>query len=151
MPAVQTEHFGWMEYEEDSVVEFPSGLPGFEQERRFVAIEQHDAKPLVFLQSLATPALCFLTLPVLAVYPKYELAITGEDLQELELPAGRPPHIGRDVLCLAILSLNENRPPTANLLAPVVVNLKTRRALQAVRPDSAYSHQHPLPEPPACS
>jgi flagellar assembly factor FliW len=151
MPGVQTEHFGWMDYEENSVVEFPSGLPGFEDERRFVAIEQPDAKPLVFLQSLSRPSLCFLTLPVLVVDPQYELAMTGEDLRALELPEDRRPQIGAEVLCLAILSLTENQPPTANLLAPVVVNLRTRRALQAVRPDSTYSHQHPLPEQPACS
>jgi flagellar assembly factor FliW len=38
----------------------------------------------------------------------------------------------------------EHRSPTANLLAPIVVNLKTHRAIQAIQADSGYSHQHPL-------
>jgi len=38
----------------------------------------------------------------------------------------------------------EGKMPTANLLAPVVVNLKTRRGLQAIQVDSSYSHQHPV-------
>ena len=46
---------------------FPEGLPGFERERRFLPLEMPDQHPLVFLQSAATPALCFVTLPVLAV------------------------------------------------------------------------------------
>jgi len=29
-------------------------------------------------------------------------------------------------------------------MAPIVVNLKTRRALQAIRQDSEYSHQHTI-------
>jgi flagellar assembly factor FliW len=45
---------------------------------------------------------------------------------------------------LAILSVSENRPPTANLLAPVVINLRTRVAIQAIRLDTAYSHEQPL-------
>jgi flagellar assembly factor FliW len=42
---------------------------------------------------------------------------------------------------------------TANLLAPVVISLATRRAVQAIASGSAYSHRHPLAaqEVAACS
>jgi len=53
-----------------------------------------------------------------------------------------------DVLCLAIITVPEGKPPTANLMAPLIVNRKTRLALQAIQVDSAYSHQHALPMPP---
>jgi flagellar assembly factor FliW len=56
------------------------------------------------------------------------------------------------VLCLTVLSIKETG-PTANLLAPVVVNLANRRAVQAVALESDYSCQHglfPL-ETAACS
>ena len=32
----------------------------------------------------------------------------------------------------------------AKLLAPIVINLKTRRAVQAIAPQSDYSHQYEL-------
>jgi flagellar assembly factor FliW len=146
MPLIQTKYFGCVEYPEESVIEFPSGLPGFENERRFVILEQPENKPLVFLQSLSLSSLCFLALPVLTVDPGYQTAISPEDLAALELPKDRQPLIGRDVLCLALVSLAEGRPPTANLLAPLVVHLKTRRGLQAIQSESGYSHQHPLLE-----
>jgi flagellar assembly factor FliW len=53
--------------------------------------------------------------------------------------------IGSEVLCLTILSVEKNAPPTANLLAPIVVNLHTQRARQVIQVDSAYSHREKLP------
>ena len=44
------------------------------------------------------------------------------------------------------------RSPTANLLAPVVINRASGRAVQAVRSDRVYSHKHPLlPQEAPCS
>jgi flagellar assembly factor FliW len=144
MPQFATKHFGIIEFEGDAGFEFPCGLPGFEQERRFLPIEQPGTKPIVFLQSLTRPELCFMTLPVPVVEPSYQLAVAPEDLRILSLPEDRQPEIGSGVLCLAIISVAEDRPPTANLLAPIVVNLKTRQAVQAIQVESGYSHQHPL-------
>ena len=47
-------------------------------------------------------------------------------------PLTRQPRIGEDVLCLTVLSIRETG-PTANLLAPMVVNLHNRKAVQAMR------------------
>jgi len=97
--------------------------------------------PWSFLQSLEIPGLCFITMPVLAVDPQYRLEMSGEDLGQLELPSNPQPIIGKQILCLTVLSIGEGG-PTANLLAPVVVNLVNLKAVQAVAPDSGYSHQH---------
>jgi flagellar assembly factor FliW len=152
MPLLETKFFGQISYESDAVLEFPGGLPGFEDRREFVVVQMPDAAPLVFLQSLEDRSLCFTTMPVQAVDRDFRLAVSAEDLERLGLPAGRQPRIGRDVLCLTVLSIKETG-PTANLLAPVVVNLANRRAVQAVALESDYSCQHglfPL-ETAACS
>lgn len=149
MPTIDTKYFGALAFEEASCFEFYWGLPAFEQERRFLPLEIPGHKPLLFLQSTRTPALCFLALPVLAADPQYRLAVSPEDLAALELAADRQPQIGAEVLVLALLSIREEAPATANLLAPVVVNLANRRALQAIRSDRLYSHEQPLPAPPA--
>ena len=62
----------------------------------------------------------------------------------LGLPEGARPALGSDVLALAILCLAEGQPPTANLLAPVVIATRTRRAVQAIRPDQRYGCREPL-------
>lgn len=136
MPEIQTRQFGLVKFEETSVLHFPAGLPAFEARTRFLMIERAVTAPVVFLQSVDTPELCFCTVPVAAIDPDYQLAMTEEDARLLNA-AGAP-------LCLVILAPTGAAGWTANLLAPVVIDLASRRAVQAVRADARYSHQHPV-------
>jgi flagellar assembly factor FliW len=140
---METKNFGQISFEPDSELEFPSGLPGFESRRLFVAVRFVESDPLVYLQSLEDPDLCFITMPILSVDPGYRLTVSAEDLDRLELPQACQPRIGEDVWCLTVLSLRESG-PTANLLAPVVVNPANRKAVQALSAEPEYSHQFAL-------
>lgn len=113
---------------------FPQGIPAFETERSFRLI---DREPLQFLESETTD-LSFLLLPVTLIDPDYRLALSTEDRETLDATGESR------LLCLAMITAAEDLPPTANLLAPVVVNLDTLRAVQAVRSDRVYSHKYPL-------
>lgn len=152
MPTVETKNFGTVQYESGTELVFPRGIPGFEQRREFLALHFADTDPLIFLQSVEDGDLCFVTLPVPAVDRDYRLQVEGEDRELVGLPASGALRIGEDVLCVVVLSIGEEG-PTANLLAPVVVNLHNRRAVQAVAAQSGYSHQHRLAaeEAVACS
>jgi flagellar assembly factor FliW len=143
MPSFDTQNFGTVDYERHSTLEFPDGLPGFDERRRFIALTFPHAQPLVLLQSLEDRNLCFITLPVLTIDPQYRLDVCEEDLIRLELPPERQPRIGEEVACLSVLTLQEGG-PTANLLAPIVINIGNLKAVQAIAPDSGYSHQHVL-------
>jgi flagellar assembly factor FliW len=150
MPHCKTKYFGTIFYEEVSVLQFPAGLPGFENECRFLSLEQRAHQPLVFLQSLTTPDLCFIALPAAAVEPSYELDIDETDLELLGVETAT----GNDLLKLALVTISESS-MTANLLAPIVIHTGNLRAVQAVSPSQRYSHLHPLgvvcePEP-VCS
>jgi len=144
MTLLQTKYFGTMSYEDESVFDFPVGLPAFEEEKRFVFIEIAEHAPLVFLQSLSQASLCFLALPVSSVDPDYRLAVSVEDRAVLELPLEREPRPEDGMLALALVSLHDGFSATANLMAPIVVNVRKRRAVQAIRMDRRYSHQHPV-------
>jgi flagellar assembly factor FliW len=148
MPSLETKYFGTLPFGEDAVFHFPQGIPGFEEEQRFVLIEAGERAPLVFLQSMARANLCFAALPIQVVERQYQMAIAPEDLEELELDTGHQPALGVDVTVLALISVQSPSGVTANLMAPVVLNLKTRRGLQAIRRDARYSHEHPLAGPP---
>ncbi len=113
-------------------LEFPHGLPAFETEKRF-RLRERD--PLLFLESETNPELSFLLLPVALIDPEYRLAISAEDREAIGASETSP------LLCLAVITAAEDSPPTANLLAPVVINLDTGRGVQAVRSDSIYSHK----------
>jgi flagellar assembly factor FliW len=144
MHRIQTKYFGELDYSPDAVLEFPLGIPGFDTERRFVVLDQPASRPLAFLQSLTRPDLCFVTLPIASIEPHYRLNSSPEDLETIGLAPDRQPNIGRDVLCLAIVSFADSDGPSANLLSPILVNLRTRAAIQAIQRESDYSYRQPL-------
>jgi flagellar assembly factor FliW len=136
----------------DVVLYFPQGLPGFENRQRFIVNEPPSLTPFVCLRSVESPELCLWAAPVHVLDPGYWLEISPEDLAVLgwtkksapvDGPVDGPVH-GKDVLCLAIVCRSQAGFFTANLLAPVVINVKTRMAVQAVRSDNRYSHRHPI-------
>ena len=134
---------GLISWERGSEIEFPQGLPGFEERRKFVAVRFAHTDPLIFLQSVEDPGLSFVTLPARSVDPQYRIAASDEDLELIGLPSGGQPLIGEDVHCLAVVAIRETG-VTANLLAPVIVNLRNLKAVQAVAQEGGYSHQHAL-------
>lgn len=141
---LNTTHFGKLVIDESTAVEFSQGLPGFEDCRRFAALEHPAHEGLIFLQSMERPELCFPALPVKAIRHNYTLSMTPEDREVLGWKEDRPPRIGDEVAALAILSFEPDRPPTANLLAPLVMDIATRRAVQAIRSDALYGCQESL-------
>jgi flagellar assembly factor FliW len=154
MQQFETKYFGSIAYEPESVIDFPQGLPGFEEERRFVVIEQAINKPIVFLQSLGRPELCFITLPVGGILPDYQGRLSAEEMRSLGLRDDVQPAPNAETLWLGIVALAEEGQATINLLSPIVINWTARLAVQAIQADLDYSHRHPLfavsPEAP-CS
>jgi flagellar assembly factor FliW len=116
-------------------LEFPNGIPAFETETRF---RLTDREPLLFLESETNPELSFLLLPVALIDPDYRMAVSTEDRDAIGASDSSR------LMCLAVVTAAEDSPPTANLLAPVVVNLDSGRAVQAVRSDSVYSHKRAI-------
>jgi flagellar assembly factor FliW len=144
MPQILTKFFGEIDCEADGIYSFPFGLPGFEDQHSFFFMTKPGSEPLLFLQSLATRNLCFILLPILVVNPHFQLELTPEELSELQLPQDRRPVIGKDVLCAVIVCSGHGESPTANLMAPVVVNLQARIGMQVIHGESGYSHRQPL-------
>jgi flagellar assembly factor FliW len=147
MPHCATKYFGSIDYEETSILHFPAGLPGFGNERRFLSLEQPAHQPLVFLQSLTTPGLCFVALPAKSIEPAYELDVEESDLELLEVDPSCVPTTCSDLLSLALVTISETG-ITANLFAPILINTRNLRAVQAISPNRRYSHLHPLADEP---
>jgi flagellar assembly factor FliW len=150
MLAAYTKYFGPVSYSESAVLEFADGIPGFEHERSFVALSQPSQEPLVFLQSLQCSDLCFLSVPVQVALPDYRLELSGDDRNALGLTADEGPASTGEVLSLAFLAMDEEVLATANLMAPVVINVNNGRARQVVQTAGRYSHRHVLDRAPQC-
>lgn len=129
---------------DELILDFPLGLPGFENSRKFILRSQPSFAPLACLQSTDSPNLCFLVVPVSALIADYTLWASSDDWKALRLSENSALENPANVLSLAILTVPGDGSLTANLLAPVVINLAAGVAVQAVRADRQYSHRHPV-------
>jgi flagellar assembly factor FliW len=144
MPETQSKYFGRLSYQAEAVIDFPAGLPGFEDQHRFLLIEQPVNRPLAFLQSMDRPELCFVTVPAQIVIQDYCVSLSQQECDILGLEAGSQARAGGELLVLAILAVEPDGGVTANLRAPLVIHSERRRAVQAIPEECAYSHRHPL-------
>jgi flagellar assembly factor FliW len=133
--------FGSVEYAPGEEIAFPNGLPGFAGETLFLPVEVPDQLPLVYLQSTRTPELCFVAAPVNCVVTEYQLCPNPGDLNLIDLAPEAAQ--GPDTLCLTLLCVGQDG-ATANLRAPIVVNLRNRRGMQLIQPDDRYPFRYRL-------
>ena len=49
---IESERFGNFDSEDVRIIDFPVGLPGFEEFRKFIILEIPQTKPLYWLQSV---------------------------------------------------------------------------------------------------
>jgi flagellar assembly factor FliW len=141
MPISQTKFHGDIQYELHQVLRVPQGLFGFPEEKDFLLLELPSSRPLVFIQSVRSQNLCFLALPVQVVSPEYELSLRPEDVFALGYSPELPPAMGKQLLCLAILTICERGTATANLAAPLVIDIAGHRGVQAIV-NGPYSPRH---------
>lgn len=143
MLSIETVRFGTIRFDENEVIEFPAGLPGFENEHRFLLVEAAESVPLKFLQSVSTPQLSFVCAPVALVAPQYDRSLPRADRELLAL-SGEASSAESQAEWLAILCFARPEEPTANLLGPVVIRRDVGLGVQSIREDARYSARQPL-------
>lgn len=108
-------------------IEFRTPIPGFPEHRQFVLVHSSDDDPVYTLCSVAQPALRFVVVPPAPFFPNYAPEIGDQVLEQL---ATTDPD---DLLVLLVVTMGDTpASATANLLAPLVVNRSTRRAVQVI-------------------
>ncbi len=144
MRVCETRFHGAVQFEAEQALQVPSGLYGFPAETEFLLLEIPSTRPLVFIQSTRSSNLCFLSLPVQVIDQAYQRDLPEGAAEELGYADDHPPEMGKDLLCLALLTSNDRKATTANLQAPIVIDIPRHQGMQVIVP-GAYSHQHPLP------
>lgn len=143
MECIKTTRFGTIRFEEQEIMEFPAGLPGFEDEHQFLLIEMEESVPLKFLQSIQTPSLSFVCAPISLVSPRYEAELSRSDRDLLAMPT-EGASSGLMLEWLAILCFSRPEEPTANLLGPLVLRRDVGLGVQSIRGDARYSARQPI-------
>jgi flagellar assembly factor FliW len=129
--------FGEIFYAEEDVLLFPRGLPAFEKCHGWILAGDED-NAVKWLQNIENGDLAVPVTTPDAVMPDYNAKIPED---ELDLVGSQDP---RDLALLIVVSIPESAPwnMTANLRAPILVSLKTRRAVQVIALNEEYSIRH---------
>lgn len=140
MTTISTARFGEVSYSEHDVIEFPWGLPGFSHLRRFLALSLAEQPNFVWIQSVEDPGTALPAADPWQIFTDYEPRMPAYAVEALQL------HDPEDftVLCVVVVT-KEARDMTMNLMAPIVVNLKTRQARQIMLENSGYSVRAEIP------
>jgi flagellar assembly factor FliW len=110
----------------DSVIHFPCGIIGFENERSFILLQIQEDAPLHVLQSMTVPALGLLVADPFVFLPDFSLTI-GEAEQRL-LKAEKVEDLA--VLVTAAIPPGKPEETALNLTGPIVINHLCRLGLQ---------------------
>jgi flagellar assembly factor FliW len=119
-------------------ISLPGGVAGFPDSETFALVELSATSPLFRLCSLDAPGLDFLVAPPAVFFPDYAPEIDDASAARLGLTDAE------DALLLVLLTVGEDVGcATANLMAPVVINARTRQAAQVVV-EGTYPLRAPL-------
>jgi len=135
---VRTRHFGNIGVRQDQIIYLEPGLLGFSQYHRYVLIEHQRESPFLWLQCLDNPDLAFVVIDPSCLLTDYQPGPLATVIKEME-PEG---HENLKVLVILTIPPGKPKEMTANLMGPIVVNLKTRQGKQLVVEDPRYSHKH---------
>lgn len=134
---IQTSRFGTFEVDDKDPIHFPQGMIGFPEEKQFVLLRHRDDSAIGWLQSTTTAGLAFpvVSIDALAVvYPTIAVTPPAEEAnQEVD------PHAVMAVLCASA-----GQPATVNLLAPIVVNVRSRKGAQILLEGTRFSTNEPF-------
>lgn len=128
---IESPRFGSLEVDAEKLIEFPAGLPGFEDCKKFTLLEvgEDAAAPSVgVLQSVDHPEVAFSIAEPDQFGLHYEFALTAEEEELLRVKRAE------DVAVLLILrrDVSVDPPVKANLMAPLVINAAARIGMQKV-------------------
>lgn len=133
---IETKFLGEVEIQEQEIITFENGLPGFPENKSYILLGLDADLPIALLQSTEEASLGFVVAYPFAFKKDYVFDLSEEDKNELKL------NDEKDVVVYAVLTLKENfSDSTMNLLAPIIINAKEKLGKQIVLHDS---EQYPL-------
>ena len=116
---IDTDRFGSFDTKDSKLIEFPAGIPGFEELHHFIILEIGQTKPIYWLQSTENK---YIALPVILTFEiidDYYIDIRDNDLEDLFVDTQN------DLLVMNVVVIPDRMEDmTVNLAAPIVINAK---------------------------
>ncbi len=111
---------GKLEIQENEVIEFPEGIPGFEELRKFAIISLQETLPFVWLTSLEDKDVALPLIDPWLIKQDYSFVLSEEEQKFLKV------NDQSEIFVWTVVTIPVDSPKSAtvNLKAPIVVNLK---------------------------
>ncbi len=134
---IETKNFGTIEFNNDSVITFNSGLPAFENNKKFVIIAEPDTD-FYYLQSVEDGELSLVLLDLCNLMPNYDPLVSEEQLSGLG-------SLGNNISIYNVCVIKGDiQNMTVNLMAPIIINNDTNLGHQVILENEEYSVKHTL-------
>lgn len=132
--------FGNIDYSNEDIIHFPEGMIGFDRMQDYVVVNTKQGSSFRWLQSVQEPTLAFLVSLPETFMEDYAPEIKDEEAAVLGLTS-ETEHL---VFVTTTIPAGKPKEATANLVAPIVVNLETRKAKQVILDSEAYTIRYPI-------
>lgn len=130
--------YGKIQYELQDIITFKKGIPGFEEYKTYISKDMENS-PFKILQCLENNELAFIIISPFDVVKDYEIKLSEELIKNTEIENEE------EVLLYSIVTVSSKvENITANLRAPLVVNIKNKLGEQLIVDKDVYKIKHPL-------
>ncbi len=136
---IMTRDFGKIEVDKSDVISFNSGLPGFDDLKDFVLLPLAEESPFIIMQAVEDPDIAFVTVEPGNLIQNYEFEISDKVEKNLKIESIS------NLLILNIITLKDKiDKSTANLSAPIVINLEEKLGQQVILDDQRYQVRYKI-------
>ncbi len=135
---VETKRFGIITISKEDIIEFPQGIPGFSDKRRFVLLKEGEG-PFYWLQSLDDPNLAFVITNPLFFAPDYRIKLHRSQLEDIGLE-----DLTKGEVWVFVSIRKDPFRVTINLQAPILVNKENGLAKQVLLSPEEYPLQYEI-------
>lgn len=117
----------------ENVFTFTQGIVGFEWVKEYVFLINEKVAPFMFMQSLDNSGLSFVCIETFLICPDFSMKLNEANIESLQLDNPR------DAMVMSLVTIDADiRNFTANLLSPIVINMKKSIAQQVIPEHSIY-------------
>ncbi|HHV74875.1 MAG TPA: flagellar assembly protein FliW [Thermoanaerobacterium sp.] len=136
---IETRNFGVVSYNEEDVLHFEEGIPGFEGLKSFILLSSEEFTPFKWLQSLDDTDIAFVIVDPKAIIKDYKIELDVETVKALDIKDLN------HILVFAIVVIpDEIEKMTANLKAPIIINAENNKGMQIFLDNDDYMIKHPI-------
>ncbi len=129
---------GEINYTNEDVIHFPSGLFGFEKNKQFLLVKNDGSDVFYYLQSVEEESLTFILTDPREFYKDYVLDVEEFFVKGLEIAK---------IMDFAIVTIAKNgQEVSINLMGPILIDIKNQMGVQAISLKKNYTTKHEIKE-----